>query len=375
MKDIVIKNLIDWHQSYKEKRLRGRWITYKMIQPILEELSAPFFVEQVGESFFKTPIHTISVGVGDIKILLWSQMHGNESTGTKAIFDLLSLFKYLGNKSAAVDEILQKCTLVFIPILNPDGAERYTRVNGQGIDLNRDAVALKAKESIVLRDVLTELRPSFCFNLHDQRTIFSVGAQKYPASISFLAPSVDKERTITKGRKMTMSVIVAMHKMLQNVIPNQIGRYTDEFYPTATGDNFQKEGYCTILIEAGHFTGDYAREKVRMYNFLAILEGLHCISNGIFNIYKPYYNIPNNAKLYLDRIYRNVFFVDENLKTDIGILFIEELIDGSVFFKPTIECVAEYIDCNADVIIDMEGERYKNRRSFECFIEKKILIL
>lgn len=63
-------------------------------------------------------------------------------------------------------------------MLNPDGAEAYTRVNGNNIDLNRDAVARKAKESKLLRTALEAFKPQFCFNLHDQRTIFNVESTK-----------------------------------------------------------------------------------------------------------------------------------------------------------------------------------------------------
>ena len=124
-------------------------------------------------------------------------------------------------------------------MLNPDGAEYYTRVNAHAIDLNRDAVDIKAKESRLLRTVLEEFSPDFCFNLHDQRTIFGVEGTKNPATISFLAPSEEETRKLTLGRKETMNVIVAMNSLLQAIIPNQYRRYTDDFYPTATGDNFQ----------------------------------------------------------------------------------------------------------------------------------------
>ena len=86
-------------------------------------------------------------------------------------------------------------------------------------------------------------------------------------NLSLLAPSIDLERTLTDGRKDTMAVIVAMNNTLQTIIPNFIGRYTDEFYPTATGDNFQKLGHNTILIEAGHYPDDYSRDVVRKYNY------------------------------------------------------------------------------------------------------------
>jgi hypothetical protein len=190
-------------------------------------------------------------------------------------------------------------------MLNPDGSQVYTRVNANDIDLNRDAVARVAKESTILRDFIDEFNPQFCFNLHDQRTIFGVEGTKNPATISFLAPSEEPTRALTQGRIQTMNVIVAMHKLLQNIIPDFIGRYTDEFYPTATGDNFQKLGYNTILIESGHFPDDYQREIVREHTFYAIIQGLyHIATSNDFTEYEQYFTIPNNAKIFYDLIHR-----------------------------------------------------------------------
>jgi len=174
----------------------------------------------------------------------------------------------------------------------------------------------------LLRSVLDEFNPKFCFNLHDQRSIFNVEGTKNPATISFLAPSEDLERSLTTGRKETMSVIVAMNAFLQKLIPNHIGRYTDEFYPTATGDNFQKLGHNTILIEAGHFKNDYSREITRKYNFYAILQGLYYISiTEDFINHEPYFSIPNNDTLFLDIIYTGLKVKDNGVETieDIGI--------------------------------------------------------
>ena len=133
-------------------------------------------------------------------------------------------------------------------------------------------------QQVALKRILEEFNPQFCFNLHDQRTIFGVEGTENPATISFLAPSEEMTRKLTKGRIETMNVIVAMNSLLQQVIPNHIGRYTDEFYPSATGDNFQKLGYNTILIEAGHYPNDYDREEVRKFNFFALAQGLYHLS-------------------------------------------------------------------------------------------------
>ncbi|UMB61133.1 zinc carboxypeptidase [Lutibacter sp. A80] len=325
MKTIDTVILENWYKSNFENKLKGRRILFDDIQPLIENLSSKFKKEIIGYSENNIPIYMVSIGKGPIKVLSWSQMHGNESTGTKALFDLFNFFETSGDELKSVcDNILNNCTLQFIVLLNPDGAINFTRENANNIDLNRDAVNIKAVESKLLRNVLDKFKPKFCFNLHDQRSIFNVEGTENPATISFLAPSEDLERTLTKGRKETMSVIVAMNTLLQKIIPNHIGRYTDEFYPTATGDNFQKLGYNTILIEAGHYNNDYNREITREFNFYAILQGLYFIASADnFSHYKPYFDIPNNDTLFLDIIYSDLKMMKNGVETteDVGIQY------------------------------------------------------
>jgi len=291
-----------FHQN-KETELYGKWITFSDINPLLKKHQSSFAVTQIGTSEEDKPIMQLKIGTGAKKILLWSQMHGNESTGTKALFDLFNCFSNTNTKQ--LEEILNNCTLLFVPMLNPDGALNYTRVNANNVDLNRDAVGREAKESKLLRKVLEMFDPQFCFNLHDQRTIFNVEKTTNPATVSFLAPSEEVTRALTKGRTETMNVIVAMNTLLQQTIPNHVGRYTDEFYPTATGDNFQKLGYNTILIESGHYPEDYVREESRKYTFYSILQGIHHIAiHNAFIAYEAYFDIPNNGKKFFDIIHR-----------------------------------------------------------------------
>lgn len=308
-----------------EKNLNGRRILFDDISPLIEKLSSKFTKEIIGYSENGIPIYKISIGSGKIKVLAWSQMHGNESTGTKALFDLFKFFENDSSKLKKVtNQILDSCTLEFIVLLNPDGAIKFTRENAHNIDLNRDATKRKAIESKLLRTTLDNIKPKFCFNLHDQRSIFNVEGTENPATLSFLAPSENIERTLTKGRKETMSVIVAMNNLLQQIIPNQIGRYTDEFYPTATGDNFQKLGYNTILIEAGHYRNDVERDVARKFNFYALLKGLYYIATSTnYTNYKAYFNIPNNDEKFLDIIYKNLRVTKNNVTRveDIGIQY------------------------------------------------------
>jgi hypothetical protein len=324
LSSVVLKKIF---KDQKETSLSGKWITFKNIEKLFLKHQDAFEITQLGFSEQQRPIYKLKIGLGKKRILLWSQMHGNESTGTKALFDLFNCFSNCDNQE--LKTILEECTLLFVPMLNPDGSQAYTRVNANNIDLNRDAVDRVAKESNLLRDLLEEFNPQFCFNLHDQRTIFGVEGTKNPATISFLAPSEEITRALTKGRIQTMDVIVAMNSLLQNIIPNFVGRYTDEFYPTATGDNFQKLGYNTILIESGHYTNDYQREFSREFTFYAILQGLYHIATGNqFINYEDYFKIPNNDKIFYDVIHRY-----SNSEKDVAYQYKDEIINEKLVSK------------------------------------------
>ena len=262
-------------------------------------------------------------------------MHGNESTTTKAIFDLFNYFDSSDSK-----ELLEACTLFIIPILNPDGAKAFTRLNKNQIDLNRDAKNLTQSESKLLRSTFESFKPHFCFNMHGQRTIFSAGNTPNSAALSFLSPSENDQRSITITRQKSMEIIQVINKTLQPYLPNQIGRYDDGFNYNCVGDYFQSNGTPTILFEAGHFPKDYKREVTRKYMVLALISAIDYIANSTISGagYKPYFDIPENDKQFYDIIVRNAL-IDSSKPTcfdDIAIQYTEVLMSGEVIFKPEI---------------------------------------
>ena len=152
-------------------KCKGRYLTLEVIQSFIAELSNHFTSEISGYSVLNQPIHAVKFGTGPRKILIWSQMHGNESTSTKGLLDYLH---FLNTDKEAYNEIASRFTIVVIPMLNPDGAKQYTRENANGVDLNRDASNCTQPESVVLRNLVTQFQPDYCFNFHDQRTLFGL---------------------------------------------------------------------------------------------------------------------------------------------------------------------------------------------------------
>ena len=351
-----ISELKQWFETNKETQLYHRYITNQHIEPLLETLKKKFVVEVLGASVLRKPIYGITLGSGPKRLLFWSQMHGNETTTTKALFDVLQTF-YKGSDS--VNHILKACTLYIIPILNPDGAEAYTRLNANLIDLNRDAQALSQPESILLRTVFNQFKPHYCYNLHGQRTIFSAGNVKNPATVSFLAPAQDDACTVTETRKIAMEIITVMNAALQTLIPEQVGVYDDVFNLNCVGDTFQSLNIPTILFEAGHFPEDYAREKTRLLIYVALLTSINYISRieVTGNGYASYFNIPQNKKRFFDLIIRNAKVKSEpsNTLQDIGILYQEVLKDGRVDFIPKIEKIEPLIGFFGHQELDAEG--------------------
>jgi len=327
-------NYLELFTFFKEKKLHGRYITNSHIEPILNDMGVNFGISSLGKSVLQNPIYGVKIGSGDCKILIWSQMHGNESTTTKAIFDF---FSFLKSKSDKSESLLNKITFFVVPILNPDGAIAYTRENANAIDLNRDALDLSQPESVILRDLYHSFRPDYCFNMHDQRTIYGVGDTNLPATVSFLAPAFNENRDISPTRQIAINCIVYAYNELQKYIPNQVARYNDTYNASCVGDTFQSYNTPTILFESGHFPGDYEREETRKYIFIGLLKTFDVIyeNDVVVNKLADYLKIPQNKVSFSDFIYKNIKINMDNSSyiTTFAAQYEEILVNGEIDFQ------------------------------------------
>ena len=279
----------------------------KQIDLIIGKAPGLFEIQLLGYSVENRPIRMVSVGNGDVDVLMWSQMHGNESTATRSIVDLLS-FIAENSKQKSVNNLLQDLRIHFIPMLNPDGASRWTRENAIGIDLNRDALRLIAPESQLLKRVRDSLSADYGFNLHDQSKYYNVERLNNEASISFLATAFDYEKSRSAGRDEAMQLISYLYQINQHYIPNHTGRYNDDFEPRAFGDNIQKWGTKLILIETGGFKNDPEKQLGRKLNFVLIGSALEAIQKGLHKAIsaEQYSQIPRNDRNLFDLKIENV---------------------------------------------------------------------
>jgi hypothetical protein len=162
-----------------------------------------------------------------------------------------------------------------------------------------------------------------------------------PATLSFLSPAADADRTVIENRLSAMNLIAAINKEMQQFIPGQIGRYDDAFNANCVGDAFQMLSTPTILFEAGHFHGDYEREKTRKYVFLALWKALESVAFNTMdsNSKKAYVAIPENQKCFFDILVHNAHLLNSTLEVgnSVGILYKEQLFKDNIHLQPFID--------------------------------------
>lgn len=392
------KILHDSHEIYLEKTITKRRFGYQTLVNRIEGLKRNklFEVSIATKSTEGRDIYLIKCGTGKTKVMLWSQMHGDEPTATMALADI---FNFLENKKDSTkseinptlnnlrEELLKKCTFYFVPMLNPDGAEAWTRHTTLGIDMNRDALALQTPEGQLLKQLIFDLQPDFGFNLHDKNRRYSAGQSGNLATMSFLATAYNEAEDVNPTRKRAMQVIVGMNQAVQLYIPNAVGRWVSDFEPRAFGDNIQKWGTTLILIESGGYKNDPEKQYIRKLNFVSLLTGLQMIASKSYKkqSVKEYEELPINSKAIYDLIIRNVTIKKGKtiFKTDLAInrnerpvtgkeyftisSEIEEIGDMSVFFG------TDEIEANGMEIVSEKEVGLGSKADFQLVREGKII--
>lgn len=361
--NLPLKTLEAAFDTYKEPAIIHRRFKHADIQPLIQKHAGAFTVEKLGESVNGKSISSLSWGNGQTKVMLWSQMHGNESTATMSLFDLFNFLEASGDAHEELRQLLKsKLNLKFIPMLNPDGADAFKRRNSLDIDLNRDAISQISPEAVILKTARDTFEPEFGFNLHDQQIYYNVVNTPKQATISVLAPAYNLETEVNEVRGNAMKTIVGMNEVLQQLIPGQVGKYDDAFEPRAFGDNIQKWGTSTILIESGGYVGDPEKQYIRKLNFLIILNALHQIATQGYERYttEQYFDIPDNGSQLMDLIINEMQVkVSGNLfPVDLAIRRRESESNGAYYMAGSVEDLGDMQVFFAFETLDATGLEY-----------------
>ncbi len=306
--------------------LDTRRVTADMLWRALEgPLQSPWLtVHDVGRSRQHRPLRTITFGEGPTDLLLWSQMHGDEATATRALADIVEFF-------AARDDLelhrrlRQHLRITMLPMLNPDGAQAHQRETADGIDLNRDAARLASPEARALAEVRKRLQPAFGFNLHDQDVRRRAGPDGDQVAFAFLAPPVDVHDTWAPVRARARQLVATIAAAALEALPNKVARWSEEYEPRAFGECFQRAGTSTVLIETGALPDDPEKERLRTHLSALFLTAFDRIADGSWEQTDPavYHGLPlNHAVLHDLHLTGGTAVVDgREAPADIALLF------------------------------------------------------
>ena len=267
-------------ERYRVEGLDERRFTHEEYWGVLDPAlrSGRLQVTRLGESVQGRAIKAITAGSGPTTVLLWSQMHGVESTATMSLADLINWFATAPESDSLRAALAERLTVVMIPMLNPDGAERFIRHDALGVDINRDARRTATPEGRILKSVRDSLQADFGFNLHDQGT-HTAGDDGPLVAIALLAPAADEERSWGPVRQRARGVAAAIAEALKPDLGERMARYDDAFAPRAFGDNMQAWGTSTVLVESGILPDDPQKQELRRLHIVALLSAFDAIAN------------------------------------------------------------------------------------------------
>lgn len=298
--------LVETAERYRAPGLEERRFTHGELWSVLGRYTGSptgARVATIGRSIQGREIRAITFGSGPTTVLLWSQMHGDEATATMSIADILRYFA-VAEGDPLRERISGALTVVFVPMLNPDGAELFQRENAAGVDVNRDARRLATPEARALKALRDSIQPAFGFNLHDQSARTRAGREGLQVGIALLAPAYNQARDYNEVRGRARLVAAAIAQGLESAIPGRLAKYDDGFTPRAFGDLMQQWGTSTVLIESGALPGDPQKQQLRKLNAAAILLALDAMASNDLQLADPawYEDLPQNAGGAYDRI-------------------------------------------------------------------------
>jgi len=99
------------------------------------------------------------------RLFIICRQHGDEPAPTEAMLNLIEDLAFASDEGAA--DLLSKVSFFVVPMVNPDGADRYQRRNTNGADLNRNWLALDQPETRCVRAAIDAVAPDVLIDQHE----------------------------------------------------------------------------------------------------------------------------------------------------------------------------------------------------------------